>query len=93
MQTDLAQLEIMIGGNTGLRGGIDIFAGPPRPIGGRVGETTDQSQSGGDVGGERGAPRKGTYTMFDEEGDPGESESKKWDSPPVFFTFLFEMKP
>lgn len=65
----------MIGGDTGLRGGIDIFAGPPQPIGGRVGG----GFAGEEDGGERtkmpaGAEGKasGSYTMFDEYGDPGE---------------------
>lgn len=68
MSSDLHQLEVMLGGDTGLRGGIDIFAGPPQPIGGRVG--------GGEAAGERtkmpdAEAERGTYTMFDEFGDPG----------------------
>lgn len=76
LSTDLHQLEIMLGGDTGLRGGIDIFAGPPQPIGGRVGgsvgegaQRTKMDSEGDDA--EEGTQR-GTYTMFDEYGDPGE---------------------
>lgn len=65
----------MLGGDTGLRGGIDIFAGPPQPIGGRVGGPASSSGGGGDVGErskmEGGESGRGTYTMFDEDGDPG----------------------
>lgn len=71
METDLAQLEVMIGGDTGLRGGIDIFGGPPKPIGGRVQERTPKME---------GARREedddvvgGRYIMYDEDGDPGEA--------------------
>lgn len=83
MSTDLHQLEVMLGGDTGLRGGIDIFAGPPRPIGGRVdggavssGYSAEQT---GDGQGERTRmpneeeEERGTYTMYDEYGDPGET--------------------
>lgn len=75
----------MLGGDTGLRGGIDIFAGPPRPIGGRVGGpassssgySDEQTDSDGErvkmpnAGGQEEGGR-GTYTMYDEQGDPGE---------------------
>lgn len=69
----------MLGGDTGLRGGIDIFAGPPQPIGGRVGGAASSSSASSGVGGDAGDRSKmpdgeserGTYTMFDEYGDPG----------------------
>ncbi|CAM9130911.1 unnamed protein product [Scytosiphon promiscuus] len=80
LSTDLHQLEIMLGGDTGLRGGIDIFAGPPQPIGGRVGGSVASPSSPGE-GAERtkmgsegdeaeGEAQRGTYTMYDEYGDP-----------------------
>lgn len=78
ISSDLHQLEVMLGGDTGLRGGIDIFAAPPQPIGGRVGgSATSSSPAGGGDAGERtrepdGESERGTYTMFDEYGDPGE---------------------
>lgn len=82
ISSDLHQLEVMLGGDTGLRGGIDIFAGPPQPIGGRVGgAAASSSSSAAGYGGEgskapdddgEGGPQRGTYTMFDEYGDPGE---------------------
>lgn len=96
-QGELAQLEIMIGGDTGLRGGIDIFAGPPKPIGGRVGGMPSASA----VGVEEGEPTKiagssevdgGTYTMFDEDGDPGTyvgGDGWRRVSPCVFVRILF----
>lgn len=68
----------MLGGDTGLRGGIDIFAGPPQPIGGRVGVAAGGSSSAGvgQAGDRTKVPdaesERGTYTMFDEYGDPGE---------------------
>lgn len=68
-QSELAQLEIMIGGDTGLRGGIDIFAGPPKPIGGRVGGDGERAKMPGAGEKEEG----GTYTMYDEDGDPGKT--------------------
>lgn len=78
-EADLVQLEVMIGGDTGLRGGVDIFAGPAKPIGGRVGGTLGEEGKGaagerGTVAGEDEVPEeRGTYTMFDEHGDPGEN--------------------
>lgn len=57
-----------MGGDTGLRGGIDIFAGPPKPIGGQVGgaaaSTAERTKMPPGAEG-------GTYTMYDEDGDPG----------------------
>ncbi|CAN0278710.1 unnamed protein product [Pylaiella littoralis] len=88
ISTDLHQLEVMLGGDTGLRGGIDIFAGPPRPIGGRVGGpvSSSPSSSSGHSGEqtdrdgkrtkmpsaeeEEEEEQRGTYTMYDEYGDP-----------------------
>eukprot|EP00903_Cladosiphon_okamuranus_P014508 g13457.t1 len=75
ISSDLHQLEVMLGGDTGLRGGIDIFAGPPQPIGGRVGGAASSSSDVGVEAGERskspdGGSERGTYTMFDEYGDP-----------------------
>lgn len=69
----------MIGGDTGLRGGIDIFSGPPQPIGGSVKKGGEEEAGGREGGGERtkmpgdseGGQQSGTYTMYDEQGDPG----------------------
>lgn len=82
LSTDLHQLEIMLGGDTGLRGGIDIFAGPPQPIGGRVGGSVaspsssrreaERNKMGNEDDEAEGDTQRGTYTMYDEYGDPGE---------------------